>query len=459
MILTHRYIARIILEAQTPLFVGSGASSLMTDALVQKDVFGFPMIQGTSLAGVLRHTLEQKSGEENWNTFFGYADKNDGRGSRIKISSAYLILENGKIAMPNNSTIHRNHVQHFSTLPVRQHVRIDDKGVAAEGGLFENEVVYKGCRFVFEIELSGDGSDEEKSKWKELLSEIQNPFFRLGQGTRNGYGNLSVHQLQSKTFNLEDDFDTYLNFHPSFNEDFNNWDSTIHPNKSTDDIHEKYELTHYQLKLSPDDFFLFNSGFGDEEVDNTPVREGVISYQKDTLQAPILQSVIPASSIKGAISHRTCYHYNRLTEQWADKDLGDLGIDNEAVYQLFGAEAGADKRDGHRGKIILDNQFFIEANDQLNILNHVAIDRFTGGALEGALFSEKVSQMKQEEQLKLDIYIENTTLNDERIKKAIESALTDICCGLLPLGGMTTKGHGVFTGTLFKNNEEIYSYE
>jgi hypothetical protein len=46
-IYTHRYIARVVLEAETPLFVGSGEASLLTDALVQKDIHGFPMISGT----------------------------------------------------------------------------------------------------------------------------------------------------------------------------------------------------------------------------------------------------------------------------------------------------------------------------------------------------------------------------------------------------------------------------
>jgi hypothetical protein len=43
----------------------------------------------------------------------------------------------------------------------------------------------------------------------------------------------------------------------------------------------------------------------------------------------------------------------------------------------------------------------------------------------------------------------------ETYQQALECALADICKGLLPLGGMTTKGHGMFTGTLSKNNSTI----
>ena len=73
---TQRYIARIILEAETPLFVGSGDSSLLKDALVHKDFNGLPMIPGTALAGVLRHSIEDNSNDEQgaaekWKKIFG----------------------------------------------------------------------------------------------------------------------------------------------------------------------------------------------------------------------------------------------------------------------------------------------------------------------------------------------------------------------------------------------------
>ena len=72
---TDRYLARVVLEAETPLFVGSGESSLLKDALVQKDMHGFPMMPGTSLTGVLRHALEDSGNDrKKWRSFFGYQE-------------------------------------------------------------------------------------------------------------------------------------------------------------------------------------------------------------------------------------------------------------------------------------------------------------------------------------------------------------------------------------------------
>jgi len=467
---THRYIARVVLEAETPLFVGSGETSLLKDALIQKDIHGFPMIQGTSLAGVLRHSLEDKLSEndEKWNSFFGYQSKSGkkGLGSQVKISSAYLVLENGKVVEGLSISEKQKEFQkHFENLPSRQHARITDKGVAKEHGLFDNEVVYKGCRFLFEIELKGDVDD--KDLWNEFLNQLKNPLFRIGQGTRNGYGNLSAHSCKAKEFDLTtDDFETYLNYNNSLNAE----------NKCLEEIKDKLsndnKLTHYQLKLKPENFFMFGAGFGDNEVDNIPVTEDIVTFENGILTIKKDQTLIPASSIKGALIHRTAFHYNKQIKRFANNYANEIKentkkiiefveTNNQAVYELFGAEEGNKNRDGQRGKIIMNDILIPEEDGIKNdkIFNHVAIDRFTGGAMDGALFSEKVSYFdNRDKEIELNIYLEKGDLSD-KVEDAFEEALKDVCKGLLPLGGMTTKGHGIFTGKLLKDKKEVFNYE
>jgi len=467
---THRYIARIILEAETPLFVGSGEASLFKDALVQKDFNGLPMIPGTALTGVLRHSiedvLEMASNEKStWNSIFGFQEGEKGSGSRLRLSSAYMMINEKEVAEGLNITIDDTIKAKFDNLPTRQHVRIDHKGVSLSGGLFDNEVVYKGTRFKFEIELIGNESDRDT--WDNILNKIQSPLFRIGQGTRKGYGNLQVHQIKSRIFDLktENDFNDYSAFDVSLNID----DFLIETTISEETIEK--ELIKYSLQLQPDsDFFIFSEGFGDEDVDNKPLEEEVVVYENGILTFRENITVIPASSIKGAISHRTAFHYNKLNGNWAEtlntKDQKAretqiklwTGIFNDAVFELFGGEAGAEGRNNfHRGKVIINDLYF--SNDAVKngkIFNHVAIDRFTGGAMEGALFSEKVSQMKTDQGLKLEIFVD---IQDDTLEiQAFENALLDITKGLLPLGGMTTKGMGIFTGTLTKNDSKINSY-
>lgn len=58
------YVARIIVEADTPLFVGSGEVGLLSDMQVQRDHLGLPMIMGTTLAGVLRNEFQSNKKKE-----------------------------------------------------------------------------------------------------------------------------------------------------------------------------------------------------------------------------------------------------------------------------------------------------------------------------------------------------------------------------------------------------------
>ncbi|GAB4295145.1 MAG: RAMP superfamily CRISPR-associated protein [Marinilabiliales bacterium] len=456
---THRYIARVVLEAETPLFVSSGESSLLTDALVQKDIHGFPMISGTSLTGVLRHSLEDFSGDnDKWKEFFGYQVPRGkkGKGSQIKISSAYLILEDGKVAEGLNPGFDISKYKlYFENLPVRPHVRITHKGVAdtKNKGLFDNEVMYKGVRFLFEVELKGNGEEE---LWDEFLNELNSPLFRVGQGTRKGYGKLKVESINSKVFDLskDQDFNDYLNFNPSLNAANN----LIKRDKFVNDKN----LIRYQLKLKPESFFSFSGGFGDQEVDSVPATEDIIKYENGKLTIKKDLTLISASSIKGSLSHRTAFHYNKFKGYFVDnysepKFKEFIETYNDAVYELFGAELGHENGDGMRGKVIL-NDVLIEDAKNDKIFNHVAIDRFTGGAMDGALFSEKVSYFEDKnKEIELDVWVESDV--KESYLNAFEEALKDVCKGLLPLGGMTTKGHGIFTGKLLKNEKEVFKYE
>lgn len=449
----YRYIARIKVKATTPLFVGSGAASLITDSLVMKDHYGLPMIPGTSLSGVLRHSLEDFSkGEINWNDIFGFQGKgNEGLGSRLMISSAYMILHDGKVAEGNKNTIPLEIIQKFDNLPTRQHVRITEKGVAADKGLFDNEVVYAGAQFIFEIELKGTEADQDTLK--QIIEEIKSPTFRIGQGTRNGYGNLKVIALFERVYDLSVDkeFQEYLNLDPSLN--------SVEITKSEVQVTQAAD---YTLDLEPDDFFIFSEGFGDAEVDNKPVTEEVMVYENNKIDF-VEKTLIPASSIKGAIAHRVAFYYNKKNNFYVDKinpNLANyLNENNKAVAQLFGRKGETDPKTneniGQRGILLMDDLYYDDI-DNSKIFNHVAIDRFTGGGIDGALFSEKVSY-KKDKKIILNINL-SETVEDENIIWSLEEALKDICRGLLPLGGMTTKGFGMFTGILQKKGEEIFNY-
>ncbi len=415
-----RHIAHITIEAETPLKVGSNASDFLQDSPVQKDWNGLPMILGTSIAGVFRKDFDESLVDD----IFGKEN-----GSKVIFSNALLLDEKGKA---NEALLldKSKFLQIFDNLPIREHTAITQKGVALDHSKFDEEVVYKGTRFKFSIEVIED----EKENFEKILNLLSSSSFRLGGGSTKGFGKFNIIEIKTDNF----DKNNYENYSSSLNTTL----AKAYASKQTEDTN----YTNYTLKIKPEDFFMFGSGFGDSDADSTPVYEKVIDYKNAKLTTK--QVLIPASSIKGAIAHRTTYHYNILQGNTIENGKGIYSID-----EIFGHKKELDKETrkelGQKGKVLFSDCYKPNQGNT-KTFDHVAIDRFTGGAKDSALFQEKTMAQKDmwEIEIFLHIDIEGTEL------KAFESALEDITTGMLPLGGMMTRGHGVFGGELFKDGEK-----
>ncbi len=457
-----RYVAQFVIEAKTPLNLSSGEKDALTDSLVMTDANGLPMIPGTSLCGVLRRAyadstdtkqiIDDKDNPVSFiDKIFGYqGKKDDGRGSRLIVSNAHFLDNNANVIEGLKEVDWSDDFfAKFAELPIREHCKISHKGTTdvCEHGKFDNQVVYKGTRFKFEIELIGE--KEEVENWNDLLSVLCDSTFRLGGGTRKGYGAIEVISAKCATFDLSDSkqLDAYLDKSAKLADGLVNADDI----KTEIKLNDKWEK--YELKLTPSDFYSFGSGFGDEDVDMTPVYENVIEWKNNIAEFANKKILIPASSVKGAISHRVAFYYNKLSKNYADKvdDITQyIGENNPAVCALFGYKkdsqsADKKKQEGQRGNVILSDVFISKNNKPEKILNHVAIDRFTGGARDGALFDEKV--ITQKDELILEFLVNKNAFKDDKVKEAFEKTLDDIKDGMLPLGGSTMRGHGSFNGT------------
>jgi len=313
----------------------------------------------------------------------------------------------------------------FDKLPQREHTAITQKGVAKEHSKFDEEVVYKGTRFRFSLEML-----EDESAFAKLFEMLQSPSFRLGGGSTKGFGKFKVVEILSSVIDTAEALATYSSSLNSTEGSRVELSTNIKP----------INHTSYSLTIEPDEFFMFGSGFGDDEADQIPVVEKIIDYQTKGLSANHI--LIPASSLKGAIAHRTAYHYNLQN--------GLFVGDNEArlvISELFGEAKNSKKEiEGSRGKVLFSDLFKLD-REESKIFDHVAIDRFTGGGLDGALFQEKTTA--QSDVWELEILLENGV--EELFVEAFERALDDVCSGMLALGGATTKGHGVFSGSWSKS--------
>lgn len=457
---THRHIARLTVEAETPLAIGTGKScDILTDAPVAKDVNGLPYIPATSIAGVLRHAMgyADKDKDKDKDNPFGYISKSNdnddsGHGSDIIFTDAVMVGKEGK-ALDGIQDIEweDEFYRAFQDLPIRQHVRIKDNGTAENNGKFDNEVVYKGTQFVFEIELMSNKDDKDSNEHiTKAIEKLRDCTLRIGGGTRKGYGKLSIVDCRQASLDLSkpEDLEKYLKKSSSLAEDLDGFAENAEI-KSLDNS----DWTHYQLKLKPLDFFMFGSGMGDSDADNVYVSEYVVSRGESIDNNK--RVLIPGSSVKGAIAHRTAYHYNKIKGNFAGKQNPKeiTGSNNEAVAAIFGEK----KSDNTftRGRLLIDDVIKGQAEPKSKPFFHNKIDQFTGGTMDGALFQEKVIYDKDTEYT-FDIYVENSALADDDIKKAFEQSLRDICTGLLPLGGITNRSNGIFTGTATENDKQLW---
>lgn len=324
-----RYIAYFTIEAATPLAIGSGEKGLTVDRLIARDANNLPYIPGTSLTGVLRHLLEDGKSEkmkEKYGQFLGYQNKDknsDGKGSGLIVSSAYLINENGKVIEGLFNTENSDYLSYFNKLPERDHVRMTDKGVAdtAQHGKFDEQLVFKGTRFAFSLELEANIDEQDEAFWNEIVNAFHNPTFRIGAGTRNGFGAFNVLSCKTKTFDLEKsvELNAYLDLSCSLNVDTSNW---YDHKQETDNADWK----HYKIQLKPESFYLFGAGFGNKQADAIPKTESYFVWDSKGKNPRLVdyepekqhfgKILIPATSVKGALAHRIAFHYN--------KDKGDF---------------------------------------------------------------------------------------------------------------------------------------
>ena len=430
-IYTYRYVAQIVIEAVTPLKTGSGKSDIFIDAPVLKDWNGLPMILGSSIAGVLRHSFDESIQKE----IFGYGEyrDSDGMGSRLLVSNAHLLDAELKVHQGLGISKDDKFLSQYNSLPVREHTAINAQGSAKAQSKFDEEVVYAGSRFKCDLEFIGDENDEEK--WEAILETLNSPLFRLGAGSTKGFGEMKIVSCLKSTYILGQDYGEK----PS---DLNTPLKDTNEKKNT--LSQKLSPYYtYTLRLEPESFFSFGAGFGDDDVDDISVTEQVVEWKEDKGSFTEQKILLPATSLKGALSHRVAFHYNRLNKVFSDKiDVNDFdkytGENNEAVAMIFGASKGHVNE--QKGKALFSDMYKTFDTNQMKIFDHVKIDRFTGGASDSALFDEKVMAQK-------DIWDIHIILSDEiggKIKEAFESTLDDLVKGWLPLGGKVNRGHGVF---------------
>ncbi len=469
----HLTVLRVTLEATTPLSVGTGLSGGLFDTALVRDANDLPAIPGSSLAGVLRHLWLERFGREELDEVFGHGiGDRHGHVSRVSVSWAHVHDAQDR---PVDGRMDPRRIEADPVLrwlaadaPVsRHHVRIGIHGAHDGRGKFDRTSVPAGTRFTCELLLWSPGRDDAIRVRDRLLRLLGDPALRLGGATRRGLGRMVPVRVCALALDLRD---------PADRERLRGLSRRLDaPLPAAEEVSvEPVESGDLLVELELEAQDLWRIGEGDdspnrtvrgESADLMPLRERRIVWRTDggTVRGEVTEEaglVVPGSSLKGVLRHRTVFHLCRERGIWVEEleesEFCDLLAGRipwpralaDELEALFGSARDSVQGEarGRRGRLVVDDVFLPAENAaRTEMMPHVSQDRFTGGVRTGFLF---VEELVSGGRIRACLRIEQPEEIPPPVRRAFARALDDLASGRLALGGGTGRGHGRFTGRI-----------
>lgn len=417
--------AKATVVATSPIKLSSGADWL-SDADVLVDAAGMPFIPGTTLAGVMRHYVaalhkdEGKDGKDFVNSWFGYIEsgKDEGTESRLHVHDAFPVSD--------------------ASISLRDGVRLNERKTVDGNGKFDYQVVDADTEF--EIRLEAWYADETQRDGAEdlircLFYGIKSGEVKVGGKTSRGFGTLDVRAPQVLGLDLtrDEDRQRYVGFdwHTS---EFDPLTLDVAP-QGLFDPEEIITLELVSPLMIRDYATIESSGHDNKLVDAR------------TLRGKGNDPVVPGTSWAGAFRH----HMERILAAANYDETNDSGdTAQEFLNEVFGCV-----QKGSRAKVsqIEFSESVVSGSKDLNI-TRTAVDRFTGGAADHMLFTNRVAYGGTTE-LRIRW---RSSLEPERkalLKSLLAVCVEDLLDGTLAVGGMTAIGYGMFRKDTSVRNGEV----
>jgi len=357
------------LEAKTAIYIGGAGGGDSVDLELAMDGRGRTYIPGTSLAGVMRAWFERQCPNV-LHAIMGFQDKDNGQASHLIVEDAVL---SGGIR------------------EIRDGVGIDSAtGTAAENLKFTRAVLPRGVGFMLNLEVDLPTKEEEarevKKAMRGFLEHLNTNGLRLGAAKTRGLGKVGLQsgsEIKTQVYSFPDDLDAWL-------------DGTQEPgpfdSMLTDPFTDRDDALHIEIKWKPVSPVMVKSGAEGGIADMLPLVSGI----QDGELAP----VIPGSSVKGVLRSRAALILRTVLQVDLPEDAHNDARkwkDLTLVSDLFGSTLAG-------GRLFVDDTYQTSnavnaekwlAEDEATMneatvhADHVAIDRFTGGASDSALFSDR----------------------------------------------------------------------
>ena len=286
----------------------------------------------------------------------------------------------------------------------RDGVRIDSvTGAGVDGGKYDYEAVERGASGSLRLLVTLRGvHDVEKISdvIARLLGKLQDGI-QLGALTSKGFGLAAAENLCADFYDFRNKADVVA------------WLTGKGASKK---IQPTFADSVRENDFVVDAQFKFNSSF--------IIRDG------DTTLKSRADFVLPGTSLKGILRHRAEYILSRL------------GLDVAALENLMGASS-SDKK--IKSRFIVAESYIASENFAEVEHTRTKIDRFTGGTLQGTLFTTTPAYQKNFDAPTLNLQFEIRNADDSEAGLAI-FLLRDLWLGRVAVGGEKSIGRGTLNG-------------
>jgi len=418
------------LRAETPFFFGTETGGAeQTSFVVLVDHQGRYRLPRSVLRGVLRRDLR---------SVFG-TGCNAELGGRPCLCPVCQIMR--------NVTLMDSRSAYYVSPEIRQRIRLNPfTGTAAEGALFDMEVGPEGLEFPFRLYYRGLG--DVPDELKNVLKWWADGQAFMGGATGTGKGTFKLINLKSTSFDLLD---------PGSRQEYllhRGWRDEIAQLKLTDmPLNVKRPRGPLWEKVS------VNIEIGSPFLNGDPVQalvEGggdIISFSKYTSRDILRVYAYKSESFRGVV--RAAVGRRGEDEDRVSGKKGPLLTlthqDCEChLCRIFGSEFEA-------GKVRFEDLVIDFRNIEKfpKLFDHVAIDRFSGGAVDRKKFNDCSLPGSPKHPLIMEgnLWIRTDLRKDEI--EALGKALVDIRAGFYPFGGKGGVGYGWVSNLEIKGEGEM----
>ncbi|MEW9534163.1 RAMP superfamily CRISPR-associated protein [Microbispora sp. NPDC049125] len=476
---TSRVRALGWLRTESPLHVGGLGGDPAEPLPIALDGLGRVYVPGTTLAGVLRSWSRGIDPESpSLTDLWGFVPERGkgGRASRVVVADALVATacrldEHGVPAAPLDPAY----------LEFRPSVGIDRvTGTAAPEFLFGRAVVPAGCYLRLEIDIeSREDADLDEARMGALLGALAAGEIRIGAATRRGLG--SVRLLDEPLDVLVDRFDSPEGLLAVLRDDPARRRSPVSLRSVDPELSPRREVLEVRVAWGPRAPIMVRGTSSGLIVDTLPLTtrvdrghltlvlpgsslkgalRGHAEFAERTARGLIASTALPGESVAG---HSAAFRaqldqlpavralFGAARDDVADRRAGALRVEEctaevtipDALWRSVTGADGAppEDYDGERRSL---PEAVLDRLEDLGMAqaDHVALDRWTGGAAEGRLFHVLEPHAVDWEPIRLTVDL--TRLGDARDQALalLFVTLRDLAAGRIPLGALVNRGFG-----------------